>query len=83
MQGITVYTKPDCQQCVQAKEYLKALGLAYEQIDITENDEARNKLIEAKLKSVPQIYLNDALLVGGWHTLKNTSEIDLLKMLDK
>lgn len=83
MEGITVYTKPDCPQCTQAKEYLKSFGFVFEQIDITENDDARQKLIAAKLKSVPQIYLNDALLIGGWNTLKHINDIELIRMLEK
>ena len=34
---ITVYSKPNCQQCVATYRKLKSMGLPFNSIDITEN----------------------------------------------
>jgi glutaredoxin-like protein NrdH len=40
MMKITVYTKPSCVQCNATKRALAKAGLAYEEIDLTEDVEA-------------------------------------------
>lgn len=37
---IDVYSKPNCQQCVATYRKLKALGLPFNSIDVTEDAEA-------------------------------------------
>ena len=37
---ITVYSKPACVQCTATTRALEARGLAYQLIDLTEDDEA-------------------------------------------
>lgn len=39
---VTVYSKPDCVQCVATYKGLKRKGVTYEVIDITEDREALN-----------------------------------------
>lgn len=37
---ITVYSKPDCVQCTATKRKLDALGIAYREVDLTQDAEA-------------------------------------------
>jgi glutaredoxin len=62
---ITLYSKPNCPYCEQAKSWLSKNEIAYATIDISQDDEAREFLKEAGHKTVPQIYLGTRLLVEG------------------
>jgi glutaredoxin len=79
---LTVYTKPFCSHCDAAKrlieshDYSSKIELEY--VDITDVAEARSKLIAAGLKSLPQFYINDKLIEGGWHNFKQISSEELL-----
>jgi glutaredoxin-like protein NrdH len=39
--SITVYTKPECNNCDQTKRRLNKHGIEYETVDVTEDDAAR------------------------------------------
>ena len=43
---VTVYSTSSCPWCVKAKEYLKEKGVAYEDVDVAEDETARNAMIE-------------------------------------
>ena len=55
-----VYSKPNCPDCNAVKELLPH----YEEIDITENPEALQKLTGLGLRQLPQVFL-DGKLVGN------------------
>lgn len=38
--SVTVYGKPQCQQCNMTEQYLKRAGVAYNKVDITEDEAA-------------------------------------------
>lgn len=42
---ITVYTKPACVQCTATKRALDKAGLDYELVDISEDEEARDRVM--------------------------------------
>lgn len=42
--NVTVYAKPLCVQCDATKRALAKAGIAYELVDITEDDDARAKV---------------------------------------
>lgn len=65
MNKLTVYTKDDCGYCVMLKNLLEKTGIAYEEVNIKENEDARTMLKEAGHKTVPQIYQNGELFVEG------------------
>jgi glutaredoxin 3 len=72
---ITVYSKNNCQFCVQAKNLLKMKGVEFEEVKIDEVPEAREKLIAEGHKAVPQIYKDGTLLVeGGFQGLARQSQ---------
>lgn len=65
---ITLYTKPNCPYCEQAKAWLNKNGIGYKTVDITENELAREMLKEEGHRTVPQIYLNGEIFVEGGYT---------------
>lgn len=65
---ITLYTKPMCPFCVKAKDWLQQNNIAYTEVDISENETAREMLKEHGHKTVPQIYFNGKLFVDGGYT---------------
>jgi glutaredoxin len=69
MQAI-VWSKDQCAFCDQAKNLLKAKGIAFEERKIGDGY-TREQLLEAvpTARTVPQIFL-DGELVGGFNELK-------------
>ena len=62
---LTVYTKSICPYCTRAKAWLQKHDIAYEEVDISENESIREMLREHGHKTVPQIYLNGGVFVEG------------------
>ncbi len=63
--NITIYTKSNCPNCVQAKQLMKSKGLTYLEVDMDDDQIAemfRNTYPE--LRQMPQIWIN-AQRVGG------------------
>ncbi len=72
MPKVQVYTKRNCPYCVSAKTLLNRKGVAYEEIDVENDDARRAWLVEASgQRTVPQIFV-DGRPLGGF------SEIDAL-----
>jgi glutaredoxin 3 len=65
---ITVYSKPNCPYCVNAKSWLSANGFQFETIDVTADPKALAFIKERGHMTVPQIYLGETLLVEGGFT---------------
>jgi glutaredoxin len=65
---LTVYSKNHCPFCDQAKALLKKKDIAFEEIKIDENADARQFIMEAGHRTVPQIYRNGQLFVEGGYT---------------
>jgi len=71
---IKVYSKPNCQFCDMAKKLLESKGVAYESVDISVDPEARQMLMDAGFRSVPQIYNGTHHIPGGYQGLAGMSE---------
>lgn len=71
---ITVYSRSNCQFCDMAKQLLDSRGVTYEVINIEEQPEAREFLVDAGHRSVPQIYKNTQHIPGGYQGLAGMSE---------
>ena len=73
MKKIDVYTTNYCPYCVKAKDLLNKKGVQFTEIDVTEDQEMRVKLVEMSggRKTVPQIFV-DGISYGGF------SDIDAL-----
>ena len=67
---VRVFTTRVCPYCHAAKELLKKKGAAFEEIDVTDDPEARSHLREKTGRTtVPQIYIGQ-LHVGGFDDLR-------------
>lgn len=75
---LTVYSKNNCPFCVQAKNLLKLKNIAFEEINIEQNPEARQFVLEQGHRTVPQIYKDGKLFVeGGFQGLSKLTEEQL------
>ena len=75
---LTVYSKNNCPFCVQAKNLLKLKNIAFEEINIEQNPEARKFVLEQGHRTVPQIYKDGQLFVeGGFQGLSKLTEEQL------
>lgn len=64
-ENITVYTTPTCTYCKMTKEFLDEHGIEYKAIDVTQDEEARNAMIEKSGQmGVPVIDIDGEILVG-------------------
>ena len=82
MKPVKIYTTAFCGYCHLAKELLHRKGADFEEIDVTGQDEERERLVERSggQKTVPQIWIGDRH-VGGYsdlHALDQAGELDAL-----
>lgn len=70
MQSFIIYGKPNCPNCVTAKQLLDSKGIPYEYIDVSVNATALEFLREQDFRSVPAIYKQGYTRVGGLAELK-------------
>lgn len=80
MSKITIYTTDICPYCVRAKDLLKSKGLKYKEINVTNDNKAREQLIEKAngQRTVPQIFIGNKH-VGGCDDLikiNNSGKLD-------
>ena len=80
---ITVYSKPNCQFCDMAKQLLESRGVDYASIDITLDPDARQMLVDAGFRSVPQIYNGTQHIPGGYQGLSGMSAEDFAEKVAK
>lgn len=80
---IKVYSKPNCQFCDMSKQLLESRGVAYESIDITQDPDARQMLVDAGFRSVPQIYNGTQHIPGGYQGLAGMSAEDFAEKVAK
>ena len=64
-----MYRTPYCPYCSMAARLLSQLGLAFEEVDVSGDDERRRWLLEVSgQRTVPQIFINGHT-VGGFDDL--------------
>ena len=74
MKPVTIYTTPTCPFCVRAKKLLQKKQVAFEEIDVARDDDARVKMTERTgRQSVPQIFIGERH-VGGADDLQALEE---------
>lgn len=66
MAKVEIYSTKTCPYCVKAKVLLDKKGAAYQEIDVTDDDEARMELIKKAngMRTVPQIFIDDNHIGG-------------------
>jgi glutaredoxin len=70
---LTIYSKNNCPNCVRAKSLLESRGVAYTEVNIETDPDARQMLLDKGLRSVPQIFHDYELLPGGFDGLAKQS----------
>ena len=56
--SITVYSKPQCVQCRATKRALAKQGLDYEEVDLTQDEEALNTVKALGYQQAPVVFAN-------------------------
>ena len=64
MKDITVYSKPACVQCTATTRALEARGLAYQLIDLTEDDSAMELVTSLGYRQAPVVVAGTAHWAG-------------------
>jgi glutaredoxin 3 len=65
MAQVVIYTTRICPYCVRAKQLLQRKGVAYEEVDVSNDYATRMQLVErTKQRTVPQIFINDQHIGG-------------------
>jgi len=76
--AVRIYTTTYCTFCRLAKDLLRERRIPFEDLDVTEDDEARRWLVEATgRRTVPQIFIG-AKAIGGYEELRALDEAGLL-----
>lgn len=75
MKDVVIYTASYCGYCRQAKALLQKKGVAYREVDVTNDDAMRAKLVELSdgMKTVPQIFIGGEHL-GGYSDLAEAEQ---------
>jgi glutaredoxin len=80
---LKVYSKDNCTYCVQAKKLLESKNIAYEEVRVDLDPNAREFVMSRGHRTVPQIYLDDQLFVeGGFQGLVKLSDQQLKEKLN-
>ena len=74
-----IYTTQTCPYCVRAKRLLQKKSVPYQEIDVSWDDEARLRLMQATgRRTVPQIFIGEKHVGGSddLHALEERGELD-------
>ena len=79
MAKVQIYTTSYCPFCTRAKALLRGKGVEFEEIDVTNDDALREKMVELSggRRTVPEIFINGKI-VGGYDELKALDDKGLL-----
>lgn len=71
MAKVEIYTTEYCPYCVRAKALLRSKDVEFTEIDVTDDDELREKMTELAggRRTVPEIFINDRI-IGGYDELR-------------
>lgn len=76
---VKVYTTTYCAYCIRAKWLLDKRGIAYDEIDVTNDSETRRWLVEVTggRRTVPVIFIGDSPIGGSdeLHALDRAGEL--------
>ena len=65
MKSVTIYTTPTCVYCLVAKNYFDSKNIHYQEVDITQDEEALKWVVETTHHSaVPVIKIGKRVVVG-------------------
>lgn len=70
MPTVQIYSTTYCSYCRAAKSFFSQKGVAFEEIDLTDDDAGRDALVKRTGRTtVPQIFIGDHH-VGGYDDLR-------------
>jgi len=78
---VKIYTTQYCPYCVRAKRLLQKKNVAYQEIDVSEDDDSRMRMMQVTgRQTVPQIFIGDRHVGGSddLHALEARGELDSL-----
>ncbi len=62
---VIVFSTPTCPYCTMVKNYLKEKGIEFEDVNVAADQEMARKMVERSGQmGVPQIWIDDAVVVG-------------------
>ena len=62
---VKVYSTNSCPWCVKAKNYLKSVGVSFEEVNVQEDMAARDEMInKSKQMGVPVLDIDGTVIVG-------------------
>ncbi|MFC1768745.1 glutaredoxin family protein [Nanoarchaeota archaeon] len=62
---VKVYSTPTCPWCLKTKEFLKENKIEFDDINVAEDEKARNEMIEKSGQmGVPVVAIGDKIIVG-------------------
>jgi len=65
MPKVKVFSTPTCAYCVTLKEYLKENNVSFEDIDVSQDQEALNEMVEKSGQmGVPVVEIDKDIIVG-------------------
>ena len=81
MKPVKIYTTQTCPYCVRAKKLLQKKNVAYQEIDVSWDDEAQMQLMQSTgRRTVPQVFIGDTHVGGSddLYALEQRGELDAL-----
>lgn len=79
MADVKVYSTQTCPWCHKVKDFLKEKGVEFDNIDVSQDQEAAQKMVEKSGQmGVPQTEINGKIIVG-FDKAKLEEEIGKLK----
>ena len=80
---LTIYSKNNCPFCVMAKNYLQSKNINFLEVNIEQDQEAREFIQRQGLRTVPQIFMDGKIFVeGGWSGLSKMTAEDIIAEID-
>lgn len=65
MPKIRIFSTPTCPYCVTLKEFLKERDIAFEDIDVSQDEKARDEMIsKSGQMGVPVVDIDGEIIVG-------------------
>lgn len=61
---VLAYTTKTCPHCINAKNYMKASGILFEERDVNDNPMAREEYQKLGVQGVPAFVIGDQVIVG-------------------
>jgi len=74
---IKVYVTPICPYCVTLKSFLKEKNIAFEEIDVSQNDKLIDEIIERTGQMVVPVMDIDGELIVGFDKEKISKLLDI------